>query len=150
MNKSQAFFLAALLTASPFALAHLDGMGEHCERKGSDHFTEADTNKDGFIDKAEAQAMQEKHFEEMDTNHDGKLSKEEMAACKHGGMHNAMHDKGSMGFQKADKDHDGTLTKDEAKALPHVSQHFDEIDADKDGTVDRDEVHNFMKNLKAK
>lgn len=141
--------LATALTASPLAFAH--GMGDHCGRMGHGYYSsEADTNKDGFVDKAEFQAMQEKNFDEMDTNHDGKLSKEELAACVRGGKRGTMHERGTMGFQKADKDNDGTLTKEEAKVLPRVSQHFDEIDVDKDGTVDRDEVHNYMKSHPAK
>ena len=111
-------------------------------------FTEADSNKDGSIDKAEAQAMHEKHFNKMDANHDGKLSADEMKAGKY--EHGAMHDKGSMGFKKADKDSNGKLDREEAKSLPHVSKNFDAIDVDKDCTVDRDEVHNYMKDQKSK
>ncbi|HQR51342.1 MAG TPA: EF-hand domain-containing protein [Methylophilaceae bacterium] len=143
MNKLTSLLLASTLAFALPALADHDGMGEHCDMHKKQHspLAEADTNKDGSIDKAEAQAMHDKHFDKMDANHDGKLSKEEVAACKNDGM----HDKGSMGFKKADKDNDGTLDKKEAKSLPNVSKHFDEIDVDKDGTVSRDEVHNFMK-----
>ena len=144
MNKLNTLLLVSLLASSPLALANHDGMGGHCDRHGTGMFSDADTNKDGFIDKAEAQAFHEKKFEVMDTIHDGKVSMDEIAAALPR-MVNAMHYKGSMGFKKADKNNDGKLTKDEAKALPNVSKHFDEIDADKDGTVDRDEVHNFMR-----
>jgi Ca2+-binding EF-hand superfamily protein len=145
MNKLSTLILATTLTFSPFALANHDGSGgEHCDRPGGKQMKQADTNNDGSIDKAEAKAMHDKHFDEMDANHDGKLSKEEMASCKQGHKHNAMHDKGSMGFQKADQDNDGTLDREEAKKLPRVSKNFDAIDVDKDGTVDRDEVHNYM------
>jgi EF-hand domain pair len=148
MNKLTSLLIASALAFSLPALADIDGKGTYCKRPGN-QFTNADTNKDGSLDKAEAQAMHDKHFDEMDTNHDGKLSKEEMAACRQGGMGGAMHNKGSKGFQKADKNNDGTLDKEEAKSLPNVSMHFDEIDTDKDGTVDRNEVHNYMKNTKA-
>jgi hypothetical protein len=148
MNKLNTLLLASALAFPPLALANHDGSGGHCERYGAGMFTEADSNKDGSIDKAEAQAMHEKHFNEMDTNHDGKLSADEVKAGKH--SYSAMHDKGSMGFKKADKDNDGTLDREEAKMLPHVSKNFDAIDVDKDGTVDRDEVHNYMKNQKSK
>lgn len=147
MNKLSPFLLASALACSLPALAEHDGMSPHCDMHKKQHapLAEADTNKDGSIDKAEAQAMHDKHFAETDTNHDGKLSKEEIAACKKDGNHNAKHEKGEKSFKKADKDDDGTLDKEEAKALPNVSKHFDEIDTDKDGTVDRDEVHNYMK-----
>jgi len=143
MNKLNSLLLASALAFPFLALANHDGSGGYCERHGTDMFSEADTNKDGYIDKSEAQAMHEKRFNEMDTNHDGKLSADEVKAYKH--SHSAMHDKGSMGFKKADKDNDGTLDREEAKMLPHVSKNFDAIDVDKDGTVDRDEVHNYMK-----
>jgi Ca2+-binding EF-hand superfamily protein len=147
MNKLNTLLLASALAFPPLALADHGGGSGYCGRHGADLFTKADTNKDGSIDKAEAQAMHEKHFHEMDTNHDGKLSADEVKACKH--SHSAMHDKGSMGFKKADKDNDGTLDREEAKMLPHVSKNFDAIDVGKDGTVDRDEVHNYMKNQKS-
>jgi len=149
MNKLGIFTLTAALSFSPLALANHDGAdGEHCERHSS--LSKADKNGDGFIDKTEAQAMHEKHFDEMDTNHDGKLSKDEIAACKHSGMKNSMHEKGTQAFNKADKDSDGTLDRAEAKALPHVAKNFDAIDADKDGTVDREEIHQFMKDHSGK
>src|SRR5664279_4735831 len=135
MNKLNTLLLASTLAFPALALANHDASGGHCGRHGSDMFTEADTNKDGSIDKAEAQAMHDKYFAEMDTNHDGKLSPDEVKAGMHGhgAMHDnsAMHDKGSMGFKKADKDNDGTLDREEAKALPHVSKNFDAIDVDK-------------------
>lgn len=142
MNKFTlgSLLIAAGLTIPTITLAMHDGSGEHCMRKGASHFTEADTNKDGSVDKAEAQAMHDKHFKEMDTNHDGKLDKEEMKAC----AQHSRHDMGTMGFMGSDKDNDGTLDRDEAKQLPNVSKNFDAIDVDKSGTLSRDEVHNFM------
>ncbi len=148
MNKLITLLIASALAFPALALAGHDDSGGHCKRHSTDMFTEADSNKDGGVDKAEAQAMHEKRFNEMDTNHDGKLTADEMKAGKH--EHGAMHDKGSMGFKNADKDNDGTLDREEAKVLPHVSKNFDAIDVDKDGTVDRDEVHNYMKNQKTK
>ena len=120
MNKLDSLLLASALVFPFLALANQDGGSGRCERHGTDMFSEADSNKDGYIDKAEDHVMHEKRFNEMDTNHDGKLSADEVKAYKN--SHNAMHDKGSMGFKKADKDNDGT--------------------------VDRDEVHNYMKDHK--
>jgi Ca2+-binding EF-hand superfamily protein len=148
MNKLNTLLLASALALPTLALAGHDDSGDHCKRHGKGMFTEADSNKDGSIDKAEAQAMHEKHFNKMDVNHDGKLSEEEVKANKHGAM--SKHDKGEMAFKKADKDNDGTVDREEAKALPKVSKNFDAIDVDKDGTVDHDEVHTFMKGQKSK
>ena len=76
-----ALILAAFGFTLP-ALAEHGPAGDHCKMHKKDHFTEADTSKDGAIDKAEAQAMHDKHFDKMDQNHDGKLTEEEAAACK--------------------------------------------------------------------
>ncbi|HEY3328319.1 MAG TPA: EF-hand domain-containing protein [Novimethylophilus sp.] len=145
MRKLGTAILTATLSFSPFALASPDSTsGDHCDRQGMS-LTKADKNGDGFIDREEAKAMQEKHFNEMDANHDGKLSKEEIMACKRDGMkHNSMHDKGTHAFMGADKDNNGTLDREEAKKLPRVSKNFDAIDTDKDGTVDREEIHKYM------
>lgn len=148
MNKFNCLLLASALTLPALALANHDADGDHCDRHGKGMFTEADSNKDGSIDKTEAQAMHEKHFNKMDVNHDGKLSEEEVKAGKRGAM--SKHDKGEMAFKKADKDNDGTVDREEAKALPKVSKNFDAIDVDKDGTVDHDEVHTFMKSQRNK
>ena len=40
----------------------------------------ADTNKDGRITLAEAEAMALQHFDQMDTNHDGQVTPDERRA----------------------------------------------------------------------
>jgi Ca2+-binding EF-hand superfamily protein len=147
MNKLTPIVLlfAATLTAPAIALAMHGGDGKQCMHKGTSHFSEADTNKDGSLDKAEAQAMHEKRFEQMDTNHDGKIDSDEMKSGMYprSGMGQKGR-KGPMGFMNADKDNDGTLDRSEAQQLPRVQQNFDDIDVDKSGTVSHDEVYDFM------
>ena len=153
MNK---LLTALLVAAIGFGLtlptyAADEGMGARCKMHGKKKFTEADANKDGALDKVEAQAMHDKNFAEMDANKDGILSKDEMKACgrnKSDAKSKAMHEKQTKAFNGADGDNDGTLTKEEAQKLPRVSKNFDAIDVDKDGTLDRDEVHHFMHQAK--
>lgn len=45
-------------------------------------FKMADTNNDGKVTEAEAEAMAMKHFDQMDANHDGKITAEERAAAR--------------------------------------------------------------------
>ena len=149
MNKLlNVLFLSAIgfaITLPTYAAGEPEGARCHMHKK------DADTNKDGAIDKTEMRAMQDKKFDEMDANKDGVLSKDEMkSCCKRDGKSKAMHEKQTKAFNAADGDNDGTLTKEEAKKLPRVSKNFDAIDADKDGTLDRDEVHHFMHEQKPK
>jgi Ca2+-binding EF-hand superfamily protein len=157
MNKSLSIILSATLglglSLSTPAFADHDGMGEHCKMHTNKTFEEADTNKDGTLDKEEAKAACSKNFDKMDADKDGTVSKAELNACgrgKNSKKAEAMHDKRSKEFAGADKDSDGTLTKEEAKKLPRVSKNFDAIDVDKDGTLDREEIHQFMHEHKGK
>ena len=77
----------------------------------------ADTNGDGLISKAEADASLPrlaKHFDQIDTNHDGQISPEELKAA-HQNMKNAM-------FDKMDANHDGVISRDEFNAF-HAGGH---------------------------
>ncbi len=146
--KSLLFISSLTLVFPVFACPDDEQEGKSCKRHGpGQQLKEADANKDGFVDKAEFQAMHDKHFAEMDANKDGKLGKDEMKAAV---KENARHERGNRGFKKADKNEDGKLDKEEAKSQPRISKNFDKIDANKDGAVDRDEVHNFMKDMKEK
>lgn len=112
----------------------------------------ADTDGDGALTKAEAQAAKldgiVKHFDQMDANKDGKLTPDEMRASMMA-RHKAMRGKSAQfdaKFKAADKDGDGALTKAEAEAgqLKGIVTHFDEIDANKDGKVTREELRASM------
>ena len=46
-------------------------------------FEEADADKDGTLDKAEAKAMCNKNFEKMDTDKDGTVDREEVHQFMH-------------------------------------------------------------------
>lgn len=109
-------------------------------------FRELDSNKDGFISKAEFDRQHGRRFNEMDSNKDGKISLEEMQAA-----HEA-RERRYLGraegfktrFDEADADKDGRLSKEEATKMPVLSEHFDEFDADKDGKLTHDEIRNGM------
>ncbi len=96
----------------------------------------ADTNKDGLISRAEAEAglpRAAKHFDRLDTNKDGQISADEFKA----GHHKVKHMHGA----KADADKDGFITRAEADAnAPRLAKRFDEIDANKDGKISREEM----------
>lgn len=76
---------------------HHPMMMKHDMMKNGGPFDMMDTNHNGFISKAEADAC----FKKMDTNHDGKISKQEWMACMKK-CHEAMLDKHHMASDNAD------------------------------------------------
>jgi Ca2+-binding EF-hand superfamily protein len=106
---------------------------------------DADTNHDGFVDKAEHRALADKRFDEADANHDGKLSPEEMqqAHRHHREMRKehheeAMNERMEMRFDNQDANDDGKVTFEEFSGAHKT--HFDMLDANHDGFVDKDEM----------
>lgn len=86
-----------------------------------------DTDKDGTIDLAEAQAAAGKVFDAAETDKDGTVDAKEL--------------KGRVSktdLKAADTDNDGTLDRKEYLAL--VEQRFKAADPDKDGTLDAKEL----------
>jgi len=74
--------------------AHQEAMRKAMRQKRADYAAKlkaADTDGDGAISKAEAQAAGldrlVKHFDQIDANHDGKLTQEELRAGMHKGRH---------------------------------------------------------------
>lgn len=111
----------------------------------------ADTDKDGAISKAEADAL----FDKMDANHDGKIDRAEMAAFHKANMEQRkgeMKAKFDADFKAADKNGDGALTKQEAQAgMPRLARHFDQLDTNHDGKLTQAEIQaGFEKMHKAR
>ena len=122
-------------------------------------FARADANRDGFITKAEAEAVkQQMHgrmaerragtkrpdragvFDLIDANKDGMISREEFAArpqrakmARHAGMRGM----GGKMFDRADANNDGRVSLAEAQQA--ALARFDRADANRDGTISREE-----------
>jgi Ca2+-binding EF-hand superfamily protein len=130
-----AILLAALVDASAS-----DKRGDRADRM----WQELDADKDGRISKAEADAGKRghlsEHFSEIDSNQDGFVTREEMQA-KRAAMRSQMRDKAQQKWQEADLNSDGQLSLDEAQAkLPRVAQRFNELDGDKNGYLTQEEL----------
>lgn len=124
---------------------HRGHHGHHGHHGGKLWMKSVDTDRDGAISKAEADAM----FARIDTNQDGKLDQGEMRAyrkAQHEQFRAEMRQRFDAGFKAADKDGDGALTKQEAQAgMPPLARNFDRLDANKDGKLTQDEIRSGMR-----
>jgi hypothetical protein len=109
-----------------------------------------DTNHDGLLSRAEAQAHPHlsQKFGEIDANGDGYLSRGELMAWHqqhHQGGERGGQDGGAHhgGFARFDANHDGQIERSEVAGDPRALARFDQIDANRDGVVSRDEARAF-------
>jgi Ca2+-binding EF-hand superfamily protein len=132
-------------------------------------FSRVDTNKDGFVNKGELDALQTKRgdkihgreqkraerldpakmFERLDTNKDGVISRAEFdAAPRRGGMRHASRHDGFGGriFETADLNKDGRVSLAEAQQT--ALQHFDQADLNHDGQLTREERRQSRQQLR--
>jgi Ca2+-binding EF-hand superfamily protein len=134
-----------------------DTCREQARQRGEERFRQADTDGDGAISRAEAQAGMPrlaKHFDELDANGDGKITLEEMRAagdrmraqrqaCKDDpqACQADLQKRADEHFRKLDADGDGTISRAEAeKGAPRMAEHFDELDANGDSRLTPDEL----------
>ncbi|WP_374311115.1 hypothetical protein [Dongia sp.] len=109
-------------------------------------WTDADTNKDGTIDRAEFDTQRASHFKTADANADGFVTAEEMQAFFEAqrakmGMQNG--DMGAKFLQRFDADKDGKLTATEWPTKGRMT--FADVDANADGAVTADELAKMRK-----
>ena len=101
-----------------------------------------DTNKDGFVDRAEWDAGQQARFKELDVNHDGKLTKEELFSQSRTTSDRALERQEAF-FRRMDRDHDGFVSQDEFMA--QAARNFARCDADKDGRTNTAECRQALR-----
>jgi hypothetical protein len=137
---------AALASVAIIAVAAPEGAGGHRYGAMQERIKAADTNGDGLISKAEAQAlpMLAKHFDEIDTDGNGQLSPDELRAFheKMRAQHEQMQaQRFAEHFRKIDTDGDGRISLAEAQAnAPRLAEHFSQIDANGDGFITPEEM----------
>jgi Ca2+-binding EF-hand superfamily protein len=134
MNKRTISILTTSVALSITALAFA--------QKGPKFFAEADSNGDGKVTQAEAQALGETRFAATDTDNDGYLTQEEIRESfkAHRGDR-AAH--AQEKFAKKDKNSDGKLTADEVPRMP--AEVFKKIDANGDGGLTPTELQEAWK-----
>jgi hypothetical protein len=108
-------------------------------------FEELDTNGDGGIDMAEADAFRPlvKGFPQLDEDGDGMVSEAEMPQHPHRGGKPL---KGRKLFKKLDTDENGSLSQNEVEDFPRLADNFATIDTDADGSLSKRELKSFKRN----
>jgi hypothetical protein len=107
-----------------------------------------DTNRDGWVDKAEWTAGQEARFKDLDTNKDGKLSQDELFARTPAAPGNVLPtdrqaERQTAFFQRMDSDKDGFVSK--AEFMAQADRNFARCDLDKDGRINTAECRQALR-----
>ncbi len=115
--------------------------------------TSADTNNDGKISRAEANAAQDRAFKQLDTNGDGQVDAKEFDAGQPGLPADASaQDKArrhrviSSWFNHIDADGNGKISRSEYRKA--LTPYFDKLDANGDGYISKDELQKAFGNAK--
>lgn len=115
------------------ALEFESAMGGAAERRGGRMLDRLDTDKDGRISVAEAEAdaveRVKRRFARLDKDQDGFIGKAELAGDKD----RTASRRGSRMMERIDTDKDGRISTAEAGNARKMR--FEQMDADKDGTV---------------
>ena len=107
-----------------------------------------DTNKDGWVDKAEWRAGQEARFRELDTDKDGKLTQEELFARTPAAPGSVLPsdrqvERQTSFFRLMDGDRDGFVSK--AEFMTQADRNFARCDLDKDGRINTAECRQALR-----
>lgn len=149
----------ALVLASSMAMAQdKDGDREakraQWQAKAEARFVEADKDRNGYIDRVEAQFLGERmvtHFDRIDADSDGRLSREELAEARNKARRGGHRMRSHMAFQRGlfigmDDDGDGAISRAElGDKMPRWSENFDAIDANNDGKLSREELRDHQR-----
>ncbi len=133
---------AVLAGVSGLALSAPQEAGQPARAAAQGPMVQADANRDGFIDRAEAAGHPRllQRLDQLDTDKDGRISAAEMRAG-HMGMGGRHGKQGGMmgqgrGMPSLDADGDGRISPAEAGARPPFAARFDQLDVNKDGYID--------------
>ncbi len=132
-----ALAIAALLGGHAMA-------GDNPHSDASRDTMRADTDGDGRVSRAEAEAAGSKRstdwFDKLDLNKDGYVTQDETRQAKEA-RRGEMKARFDERFKEADANNDGQLSLDEVQAkMPRMADRFSAIDTDKNGMLSREEL----------
>ena len=122
---------------------HREKMHEQMRVRAEERWAAADTDGNGSISRAEAEATKSfmaQNFDRLDANSDGQLTREEMAQHRH---HAKMlwKEQFQERWTAADQDGDGQIDLAEAQTgLPQLAERFQDFDSNGDGKISLDEM----------
>lgn len=156
----------ALVLASGLAFAQDAGADREARRaewqaRAEARFAEADKDRDGRLDRVEAQAYGERmvrHFDRIDANRDGELERGELAAARRHAMQGkgrqrmrTMHAYQGGLFKGMDDDGNGAISRAElGDKVPRWAEAFATIDADGNGELAAEELKAYRQEMRAK
>lgn len=112
-------------------------------------FAKMDANKDNKLSKSEVKGPLSRHFTQVDSNSDGYITQAELETnkpsgnMKRGGQRNGQPPSASEIFAKMDVNKDNKLSQSEVKGP--LSQHFTQVDSNNDGYITQAELENAPK-----
>lgn len=127
----------ALFALGAPAIAEKTGMMDRHKA----HLEAVDTDGNGKISKAEADAAREKKFKEADLDGNGSVSLEEYEAL----AEKRRQMKLKRRFERSDTDGNGTLSSDELGS--RRASHFERMDKDGDGEISEEERKGMHKKM---
>jgi hypothetical protein len=142
MTKNLPLILLLLAAGPALAAPGPDTDNPRPARSANTGVMRYDTNKDGFVDRAEWNAGQEARFKELDANRDGKLSKEEMFSQSRSTSDRALERQDAF-FRRVDRDRDGFVSREEFMA--QADRNFARCDLDKDGRINTAECRQALR-----
>jgi Ca2+-binding EF-hand superfamily protein len=108
------------------------------QARGEERWKAADTDGNGSISRAEAEASKSwvaGQFDKLDADKDGQLTRDEMKAARKEG-HERMREHAVERFRTADANGDGGIDLAEAQTgMPKLAEKFSTVDANNDGKV---------------
>jgi Ca2+-binding EF-hand superfamily protein len=125
-----------LIGAAGGAVAHRSDWHGDRSQRGAMMFERLDTDNDGKVTRAEAEAYRDSKITEFDKDNDGALNQAEYTAM----MQSMMAEHMQRRFERRDADGDGKLSPSEMSS--RMDRMFKHMDENGDGAIERSEMGN--------